>query len=93
MAPRGGGVGDETSQAGAAHEVIVLDGDNDGGVPSTEPLVAPGPLEDSDAEGETVPLEARWRRRTVYSDEERRGADGGADGEETSSRRSAWWAS
>ena len=88
VAPGDDGAGDATSQAGAAHEMIILDGDNDEGAPSTEPLVALGPLEDSDAEGETVPLEARWRRRVVYSNEERGGADGGADGDETSSQRS-----
>ena len=64
----------ETSQAGAAREVVVLDGDDDGRASSPGPLVAYGPLEDSDVEEETV-----------YSDEVRGGADGGDDGEETSS--------
>ena len=31
VAPGDDGVGDETSQAGSTHEVIVLDGENDGG--------------------------------------------------------------
>ena len=34
-----------------------------------------------------VPLEARLRRRAVYSDEVHGRGDGGEDGEETSSRR------
>ena len=64
------GVGDEASQAEAAREVIVLDGNDGGRAPSTEPLVARGPLEDSDANEETAPPEAWWRRRMVYSDSE-----------------------
>ena len=81
------GAEEETSQARAAREVVVLDGDDEGRAPSPEPLVAHGPLDDSDAEGETVPLEARLRRRAVYSDEVHGGGDGGDDGEATSSRR------
>ena len=67
--------------------MIVLDGDDDGRGSSPEPLIARGPLEDSDSEEGTVPLEARLRRRAVYSDEERGGADEGTSGEEVSSRR------
>ena len=42
--------------------MVVLDGDDERRAPSPEPLVAHGPLDDSDAEGEMVPLEARLRR-------------------------------
>ena len=64
------GVGDETSQAGVAREVIVLDGDDGGRAPSAEPLITRSPLNDSDADKETAALEARWRRCTVYCDSE-----------------------
>ena len=43
------GAEDEMSQAGVAREVVVLDGDNDGRAPRPGPLIAYGPLEDSDA--------------------------------------------
>ena len=80
-------VGDETTPAEPAREVIVLDGDDGGRGSSPGPLIAHSPLEDSDAEEGTVPLEARLRRRAVYSDEGHGGADEGAGGEETSLRR------
>ena len=80
-------VGNETSPTTPAHEGIVLDGDDGGRGSSLGPLIARGPLEDSDAEEGIVPLEAWLRRRAVYSDEERGGADEGAGGEEMSSRR------
>ena len=67
--------------------MVVLDGDDEGRAPSPKPLVAHGPLDDSDAEGEMVPLEVRLRRRAMYSDEVHGGGDGGDDGEATSSRR------
>ena len=51
-------VGDETSPEEPAREVIVLDGDDGGRGSSPEPLIARGPLEDSDIEKRTVPLEA-----------------------------------
>ena len=81
------GAEEETSQARAAREVVVLDGDDDGRAPSPGPLVTYGPLDDSDAEGETVPLEAQLRRRAVYSDEVHGGADSGDNGEAMSSQR------
>ena len=65
----------------------MLDGDDEGRVPSPKPLVAHGLLDDSDAKGEVVPLEAQLRRRVVYLDEVHGGCDGGDGGEVTSSWR------
>ena len=86
LTARAVGAEEETSQARTTREVALL-GDDEGRVPSPEPLVTTARSMTPTPRGETVPLEARLRWRAVYSDEVHGGGDDGDDGEATSSRR------
>ena len=76
-----------TTTRQTSHDVIPVDGEEDKRAPPEEAPFVAVPPEDSDIEEDKVPLAARLRKRTVFSDEDLGGSDRGARGEEASSRR------